>query len=127
MTTASTGASGMGPQARLVHVGRSDGRFWTTDEINAQLAGKGTAKQLGEPISQDLNQVPDNRLKSLLAQWKVVVATGLAENLAWPRDAQYQVNFPEDFCLRERTPPVTGWSYRHDVYLCGQNLHGQSS
>lgn len=110
MTAPSNGASGMGPQARLVHVGRSDGRFWTMEEINAQSLSKGNAKQIGEPISQDPNQIPDNRIKSILTQWKVVVATGLAENLAWPRDSQYQVNFPENFCLRQYSPSVTGVS-----------------
>lgn len=110
MTAPSSGASGMGPQARLVHVGRSDGRFWTSEEISAQWSIKGNSKQIGEPIPQDLGQIPDDRIKSLLAQWKVVVATGLAENLAWPRDSQYQVNFPEGFCLRECTAPTSGQS-----------------
>lgn len=110
MTAPSTGASGMVPQARLVHIGRSDGRFWTLEEINAQLTGKGSSRQIGEPIPQDLSQVSDDKIKSLLAQWKVVVATGLAENLAWPRDSQYQVNFPEGFCLRECTAHGAGKS-----------------
>ncbi|KAJ4423019.1 hypothetical protein N0V82_002286 [Gnomoniopsis sp. IMI 355080] len=108
MTAPSTGASGMGPQARLVHVGRSDGRFWTLEEINAQSLGKGSPKRIGEPIPQELSQISDDKIKSLLAQWKVVVATGLAENLAWPRDSQYQVNFPEGFCLRECSPQSAG-------------------
>lgn len=108
MTAPSTGSSGMVPQARLVHVGRSDGRFWTLEEINTQSAVKGSPHQIGEPVSQDVSQIPDDSIRILLMKWKVVVAMGLAENLAWPRDSQYQVNFPDGFCLRECTPPGAG-------------------
>lgn len=88
MTTAAlftTGASnGLAPQqmARLVYVGRSDGRWYTTEDINAR---KGPVKQVGEPIPEDLNQIPDEETKRQIARWKVLVATGLSDELGWPK------------------------------------------
>lgn len=75
-----TGTSGMAP-AKLVLIGRSDGCMWTTQQITAK---KG-AKQVGEPIPEDLSQVADDESRKKLAEWKVVVGTGLSEEMGWPK------------------------------------------
>lgn len=118
MTAPSTGPTGVGQgqgqgqQAldRLIIVGRSDGRKWTTDEIKARLVKDHVAKLTGEPIPENINHIADRETRKSLALWKVIAARGVVEGLNWPRDSQYQLNFPEGFCLRECTPMGPGLS-----------------
>lgn len=112
MTTLNAGATGMGqPTAdKLIYVGRSDGRKWTTEEIQARWAKDRTARKIGEPVPEDPHNVADQQIRKTLALWKVVGARGVAEALNWPRDSQYQLGFPDGFCLRECTPQALGLS-----------------
>lgn len=112
MTAPSTAAGGIGQPAadKLIIVGRSDGRKWTTEEIQARWARDRTAMNTGDPIPENPNDVADQQIRKTLALWKVVTARGVAEALNWPRDAQYQLGFPDGFCLRECTPKAPGWS-----------------
>lgn len=81
---APTAGAGAAPRmARQVHVGRSDGRLYTTEEINSRR--KTATKQVGEPIPEDLNQIPDVETRKKVLLWKLVVATGLSEELGWPQ------------------------------------------
>lgn len=100
---APTAGAGAAPRmARQVHVGRSDGRAYTTEEINARR--KTAAKQVGEPIPEDPNQIVDAETRTKVLLWRLVVATGLSEELGWPKDSQYQLVFPEGYCLRWQNP-----------------------
>ncbi|KUI54841.1 hypothetical protein VP1G_02227 [Cytospora mali] len=100
---APTAGAGAAPRvARQVHVGRSDGRVYSTEEINARR--KTAAKQVGEPIPEDFNQIADVETRKKVLLWKLVVATGLSEELGWPQDSQYQLVFPEGYCLRWQNP-----------------------
>lgn len=94
---------------KLIIVGRSDGRRWTTEEIKTRLAKDRAARQTGEPIHEDPNQVSDKETRKKLELWKVISARGVAEELRWPQDSKYQLKFPDGFCLRERTPLGAGW------------------
>lgn len=70
-------------KARLVFIDRSDGRLYANDEVNAR---KGAAvQQVGEAITQDTSQLDDEEAIEEVHRWKVVVGTGLADELAWPR------------------------------------------
>ncbi|KAF3767805.1 hypothetical protein M406DRAFT_328860 [Cryphonectria parasitica EP155] len=90
--------------ARLIHVGRSDGRVWTTQEINGWPKSSTAVMQVGEPITEDLNKISDNMTLVRMAQWKLALGTGLQEQLGWPHGIQYQALFPDGFCLRWRDP-----------------------
>lgn len=84
MNTLYPGA-GRASNAKLVHIGRSDALWYTTDEINAKLNGTGPARQVGEPLSQDPAQISDEETRLKVTQWKVVVGTGLSEEMGWPK------------------------------------------
>lgn len=71
--------------AKLVHIGRSDALWYSTDEINAKLTSAGVARQVGEPIPQDIAHIADDETRMKIAQWKVVVGTGLSEEMGWPK------------------------------------------
>lgn len=88
MTSLFTGAGGMVP-AKLVHIGRSDGCMWTTQQITAK---KG-AKHVGEPLSEDLNHIADDESRKKLAEWKVVVGSGLSEEMGWPKGRLDRVSY----------------------------------
>ena len=107
------------PVDRLVTVLRSDGRHWTTEEIKARLAKDRSARQTSEQIAQDPSRIPDTEARKALELWKVVTARGVAEELNWPREYQYQLAFPEGFSLRECTPLAAGWSRpdAHQLHL----------
>lgn len=84
MAAPTAGAGAAAPRmARLVHIGRSDGRRYTTEEINARR--KTATKQVGEPIPEDINQIPDAETRRKVLLWKLVVATGVSEELGWPQ------------------------------------------
>lgn len=84
MNTLYPGA-GRASNAKLVHIGRSDAIWYSTDEINAKLRAAGPARQVGEPLPQDTNQISDDEARSKVGQWKVVVGTGLSEEMGWPK------------------------------------------
>lgn len=111
-STGVAGAAGTAQQttANLIAVGRSDGRQWTTEEIKARFAEDRTSRQVGEPVPQDPSQVADADARKALELWRVVAARGVVEELRWPREPQYQLAFPEGFCLRECTSLAAGWS-----------------
>lgn len=75
--------------ATLIHVGRSDAHWYATEEINTKLKGAGAGadatKQVGEPIPQDIAQITDEESRMKMAHWKVVVGTGLSEEMGWPK------------------------------------------
>lgn len=85
MAAAGAGAgAGAAPRAaRQVHVGRSDGRLYSTQEIISK--SKTPANQIGEPIPEDWGQIVDAEARRKMIQWKVVIGTGLSEELAWPK------------------------------------------
>lgn len=62
--------------------------------------GRTAANQIGEPIPEEWDQITDAETQRKMIQWKVVIGNGLSEELAWPKDAQYQLVFPEHYCLR---------------------------
>lgn len=92
MAAPTAGAGSASRVARQVHVGRSDGRAYTTEEINARR--KTASKQVGDPIPDDLNQVVDAESRKKLLLWKVVVATGVSEELGWPQGEQHHPATP---------------------------------
>lgn len=70
-------------RARVVYVSRSDGRLYASDEVNNNSArNKGV---VGEPIPQDTLQLDDQRTVDQVHRWKIVVGTGVADEMAWPR------------------------------------------
>lgn len=73
------------PPAKVVHIGRSDAHWYPTDEINTKLKSAGPARHVSDPIPQNFNQIFDDESRVKLAQWKVVVGTGLSEELGWPK------------------------------------------
>lgn len=88
--TSRMAAAGAGPgtgaaprAARQVHVGRSDGRPYSTQEIISK--GKTAANQIGDPIPEEWDQILDAETRRKMIQWKVVIGTGLSEELAWPK------------------------------------------
>jgi hypothetical protein len=84
---AGPGAAGAAPTpraaARQVHIGRSDGRLYSTQEIISR--SKTAANQVGEPIPEEWDQIADPETRAKMIQWKVVIGDGLSEELAWPR------------------------------------------
>lgn len=88
MAAPTTGAGSTPRVARQVHVGRSDGRAYTTEEINAKR--KAVSKQVGDPFPEDPNQIVDAESRKKVLLWKLVVATGLSEELGWPQGNQTQ-------------------------------------
>lgn len=83
-------AAGAGPgtgaaprAARQVHVGRSDGRPYSSQEIISK--GKTAANQIGDPIPEEWDQILDAETRRKMIQWKVIIGTGLSEELAWPK------------------------------------------
>lgn len=83
MAAAGAGTAASPRAARQVHVGRSDGRVYTTQEITSKR--KTAANQIGEPIPEDWSQIADAESRGKMIQWKVVIGTGLSEELAWPK------------------------------------------
>lgn len=130
MTALATGPPGTAMvqfHDRLITVNRSDGFVWTTDDIRARLAKDRVARQIGEPIPEVPNLVPDEDMRKTLELWQVVVARGLMEELGWPRGCQYQLKFPDGFCLRECTPLGAGWSSPSPKPLCAPRRVQESS
>lgn len=74
-------------KARVVFISRSDGRPYANDEV---LARKGAAtRQVGEPIIEDTSKLSDDETIDEVHRWKIVVGTGLADELAWPQGEFY--------------------------------------
>lgn len=94
MAAAGAGAgTGAAPRAaRQVHVGRSDGRLYSTQEIISK--GKTAANEIGEPISEQWDQIMDAETRKKMIQWKVIMGTGLSEELAWPKGESARHNLP---------------------------------
>lgn len=70
-------------RARVIYVSRSDGRLYANDEVHARKAA--AVKQVGEPITEDTSQLDDEDAVDEVHRWKILVGTGLADELAWPR------------------------------------------
>lgn len=86
-------AAGAAPRAaRQVHVGRSDGRLYSTQDIISK--GRTAANQIGEPIPEEWDQITDAETRKKMIQWKVVVGNGLSEELAWPKGESSWHNSP---------------------------------
>lgn len=77
------GAGAAPRAARQVHVGRSDGRLYSTQEIISK--SKTAANQIGEPMPEEWGQIADAETRKKMIQWKVVIGSGLSEELAWPK------------------------------------------
>lgn len=76
-------------RARVIYVSRSDGRLYASDEVNNNNSSaryKGAVQHVvGEPIPQDTLQLDDQRTVDQVHRWKIVVGTGVADEMAWPR------------------------------------------
>lgn len=70
-------------KARVVFISRSDGRLYANDEVNARKGS--AAKQVGEALIEDASQLQDEETREEINRWKVVIGTGLADELAWPQ------------------------------------------
>lgn len=85
MTMSAHLAGAGSPPAKVIHVGRSDAHWYATEDINTRLDGAMATKHVGDPIPQDINQITDEETRTAVALWKVVVGTGLSEELGWPK------------------------------------------
>lgn len=120
--TSRMAAAGVGPgtgaaprAARQVHVGRSDGRPYSAQEIISK--SKTAANQIGDPIPEEWNQILDAETRRKMIQWKVVIGTGLSEELAWPKGESAWHNPPslgaQPSADRDFQIHNTSWSSRN--------------
>lgn len=83
-----------GQQARAVFIGRSDGRPYANEEIAAVIsrasgiAAKQLQQAIGDAITDDTPMLDDAETVKQVHRWKVIVGTGLADELGWPQSGR---------------------------------------